>query len=53
MPPLKRNFSQQAIENQRGSRAMTYNNNLNPPRMYYDHYNQRQNHQPPEGLQSK
>ena len=53
MPPLKGNFAQQAIDNQRGARNMPNNNNLNPPSMYYDHHNQRQNQQPPQGLQTK
>ncbi|KAG0572835.1 hypothetical protein KC19_VG128500 [Ceratodon purpureus] len=53
MPPLKGNFAQQAMDNQRGARNIQDNNNLNPSSMYYDHLNERQNQQPPQGLQTK
>lgn len=43
MPPLRGNFPQQAIDNQWGARNLLNNNNPNPPSMYYDYDNQRQN----------
>ena len=39
MPPLRGNFAQQAINNQRGARDLPNNNNLNSPSMYYDYSN--------------
>lgn len=53
MRPLAGNFAQQAMDNQRGARNPSNDNNLRPPNMYYDYGNHRQNHQPPQGLQTQ
>lgn len=53
MGPLVGNFSQQAMDNQRGAKNPSHDNNLHPPNMYYDYNNHRQNQQPPQGLQTK
>lgn len=52
MPPLAGNFARQAIDNQRGARIPQHNN-VNPPHMYYNYENQRQNQQAPRGLQTQ